>query len=54
MVSLRGKYSRCSPYEGGKMDRAKWKLKKLSLFEKVKLSIALSEKCRDEKELLEV
>ena len=31
------------------MHRAKWKLKKLSIFEKGKLSIALSEKCRDEK-----
>ena len=31
------------------MHRAKWKLEKLSFFEKGKLSIAMSEKCRDEK-----
>ena len=31
------------------MHRVMWKLKKLSFFEKGKLSIAMSEKCRDEK-----
>ena len=31
------------------MHRAKWKLKKLSFFEESKLSIAMSEKCRDKK-----
>ena len=36
------------------MHRAKWKLKKLFFFEKGKLSIAMSEKCRDEKVLLRV
>ena len=36
------------------MHRAKWKLEKLSFFEKGKLSIGMSEKCRDEKVLLGV
>ena len=31
------------------MHRVKWKLEKLSFFKKDKLSIAMSEKCRDEK-----
>ena len=43
------KHSKCSPYKGGNMHRVKWKLEKLSFFEKGKLSIAMSEKCRDEK-----
>ena len=36
------------------MHRVKWKLEKLSFFEKGKLSIANSEKCRDEKVFLGV
>ena len=34
------------------MHRVMWKLKKLSFFEKGKLSIAMSEKCKDEKGIL--
>ena len=36
------------------MHRVKWKLEKLSFFEKGKLSLAISEKCRDENVLLGV
>ena len=36
------------------MHRVKWKLEKLFFFEKGKLSIAMSEKCRDEKGILGV
>ena len=36
------------------MHRIKGKLEKLSFFEKGKLSIAISEKCRDEKVILGV
>ena len=52
MVFLKGKHSRYNPYEGGNMHRVKWKLEKLSFFEKSKISVAMNGKCRDEKVIL--
>ena len=43
----REKHSQSKYYEGGNMHRVKGKLRKIFFYEKGKLSIALSEKCKD-------
>ena len=48
----RGKHSQGNPYKVGNMHRVKWNLENLSFSAKGKLSIAMSEKCREEKEIL--
>ena len=46
---MKGKHSQSKPYEGGNKHRVKGKLRKIFFYEKGKISITMSEKCKDEK-----